>query len=153
MQEQAIKNQKEVIEDYEKQIQELKEVHRIELEQYNCEEKIKWEQFRSREKELESELSSIKSTYEDELIELRKCCQDTLQEQVNLAKADALNSLQQQIQVRKIFLYPKVYKGCPLRTLYSIIVQLKVHRGINIESVLIIFIVDIALIEDMHCLN
>lgn len=104
LQEQAIKNQKEIIEDYEKQIQELKEAHRTESEQHSCDEKDKWEKFRSREKELESELSSIKSTYEDELLELRKCCQDTLQEQVNLAKADALNSLQQQIQVRKILL-------------------------------------------------
>ena len=74
----------------------------MELEQYNCEEKDKWEKFRSREKELESELSSIKSTYEDELLELRKNAQDTLQEQVGLAKADALNSLQQQIQVNLV---------------------------------------------------
>lgn len=67
-----------------------------------------------RERELESELSSIKSTYEDELLELRKCCQDTLQEQVNLAKADALNSLQQQIQVNILILKSVKEKKRPL---------------------------------------
>lgn len=92
-----------LIQEHEERITELKRAHKQDLEKFHCDEEIKLAmEFRNKEKKLENELSSMKSTYEDELFQLKKCCQDTLNEQVCLAKADAFNILQKQIQVQAL---------------------------------------------------
>ncbi|KAL0275248.1 UNVERIFIED_CONTAM: hypothetical protein PYX00_003164 [Menopon gallinae] len=88
-----------LIQEHEERITELKRTHKQDLERFHCDEGTKLAmEFRKKEKKFENELSSLKSTYEDELFQLKKCCQDTLNEQVCLAKADAFNILQKQIQ-------------------------------------------------------